>query len=90
MRTKILDLFLSFYVKTKQPDRRKRNDQEEYDDISLKNKPELELTCRYRIGIPNYIDYYDSLSDNQTLIDALLLNLNPGTAEILMSILSYL
>ena len=49
--TLISDLFLSYYVSTKDPsaDRRKREDV--FDYISLTNKPEIELQCRYRIGI---------------------------------------
>ena len=42
----ISDLYLRYFVSTKEPERRKR--ETEFDDISLSNKPEIELTCRFR------------------------------------------
>ena len=40
------DLYLRYFVSTKEPERRKR--ETEFDDISLSNKPEIEMTCRFR------------------------------------------
>ena len=42
----ISDLYLRYFVSTREPERRKR--ETELDDISLSNKPEIELSCRFR------------------------------------------
>ena len=46
-----LDLFLSYYLSTDNPADKKRIRKDVFDDISLKNKPEKELTCKIRKGI---------------------------------------
>ena len=50
-RDHFLDLFLSYYLSTENPADKKRKRRDVFDDISLKNKPEKELTCRIRIRI---------------------------------------
>ena len=41
------DLYLNYYLNTTQS-RRKRNDEiDVFDDISLNNKPQLQFTCKY-------------------------------------------
>ena len=46
-----LDIFLSYYLSTENPADKKRKRKDVFDDISLNNKPEKELTCKIRIGI---------------------------------------
>ena len=42
----VSDLYLRYFVQTNEPGRRKR--ETEFNDISLSNKPEIELACRFR------------------------------------------
>ena len=46
-----LDLFLSYFLSTEDPSGKRRKREDLFDDISLKNKPEKELTCKFRIRI---------------------------------------
>ena len=43
-----LDFFLSYFLLTKDPAGKRRKREDEFDDISLKNRPEKELTCKFR------------------------------------------
>ena len=50
--------------------------EDKYDDISLNNKPEKELTCKYRTRI-KICDKINHLSENYCIFKIDLKNLNP-------------
>ena len=59
-----LVLILSYYLNMVEPGQEQSEASKgEYDDISLNNKPEKELTCKYRTGI-KINDKINHLSEN--------------------------
>ena len=49
------DLFLSYFLPTEDPSGKRRKRDDPFDDISLTNKPEKELTCKIRTRIKIFV-----------------------------------